>query len=148
MAGSCAAMSARSVSRFFRNKSKFRFLRVSRARHRFPAADMSYASVSHWEDSEFLSLFRSRFLLPSLLFHGLVGLLAWQAASLVIPKSPNDAPISLQLVEVRSGSSSNKSIGPAGGPGGPKTMPKLGLPRPPPPQTGRNSTGLGESPAP
>jgi TonB family protein len=109
---------------------------------------MSYASVSHWEDSEFLSLFRSRFLLPSLLFHGLVGLLAWQAASLVVPKSPNDAPISVQLLEVRSGSSINKSIGPAEGPGGPKTMPKLGLPVPPRQQTGKIDSGSVESTAP
>jgi TonB family protein len=67
---------------------------------------------------------------------------------LTIAKPESETPISVQLLEVRSGGSENKSIGPAQGPGGPKTMPKLGLPIPPRQQTGKIETGSVESTVP
>ena len=91
---------------------------------------MTYDSSSS-EEAGLLSLFRSPFLLPSVIFHGLLLLLALRTAALTIVKPAAETPISVQLMEVRTGSSETKSIGPGQGAGGPKTMPKLGLPIPP-----------------
>jgi len=108
---------------------------------------MTYDSSSS-EEVGLLSLFRSPFLLPSLIFHGLLLLLALRTAALTIVKPSADTPISVQLMEVRTGSSETKSIGPGQGAGGPKTMPKLGLPIPPRQQTGKLDSGSVESTAP
>lgn len=108
---------------------------------------MTYDSSSY-EEAGLLSLFRSRFLLPSLAFHGLLLLLALRTAALTVVKSANETPISVQLMEVRTGSSETKSIGPGQGAGGPKTMPKLGLPIPPRQQTGKLDSGSVESTVP
>lgn len=107
---------------------------------------MTYDSSSS-EEAGLLSLFRSPFLLPSLIFHGLLLLLALRTAALTIVKPIAEAPISVQLMEVRTGSSETKSIGPGQGPGGPKTMPKLGLPIPPRQQTGKLDSGSVDSTA-
>jgi len=108
---------------------------------------MTYDSSSS-EEVGLLALFRSPFLLPSLIFHGLLLLLALRTAALTIVKPSADTPISVQLMEVRTGSSETKSIGPGQGAGGPKTMPKLGLPIPPRQQTGKLDSGSVESTAP
>src|SRR5687767_14137887 len=79
-------------------------------------------------DLNLLPLFRSPFLVSSLLFHGLLLLLALRAATLTMVKPAPETPISVQLLEVRDGASSSKCIGPSVGPGGPRTMPKLGTP--------------------
>jgi TonB family protein len=101
-----------------------------------------------WEQSEILAVFRSPFLIPSVLFHGLVFLLALRAATLTIVK-PEKAPlIAVELVEVSDGGSSNKSIGPAVGPGGPKSMPKRGTPVLPAERSGKVDSGSLESLAP
>ena len=52
-----------------------------------------------WGESELSSLFRSRFLFSSLLFHGLLFFLALRAANLSIPKPETNTPISVQLME-------------------------------------------------
>ena len=91
-----------------------------------------------------LSLFRSPFLFPSLLFHALLFLLAWRATTFSITK-PDTTPISVQLMEVRDGGSDNKSIGPGSGPGGPRSQPRLGTPIPPVQQTGKLESGAVES---
>jgi len=106
---------------------------------------MSYDASSSWEETGLFSLFRSPFLLPSLIFHGLLLLLALRTAALTIAKPSAEAPISVQLMEVRSGSSETMSIGPGRGAGGPKTMPKLGVPIPPRQQTGKVDSGSIES---
>ena len=108
---------------------------------------MTYDSSSIAE-AGLLSLFRSPFLLPSLIFHGLLLLLALRTAALTVVKPASDTPISVQLMEVRTGSSETKSIGPGQGAGGPKTMPKLGLPIPPRQQTGKLDSGSVESTVP
>ena len=92
--------------------------------------------ASVWEDSA-LTLFRSAFLLPSLLLHEMLLALALRAATLSVAKPALDPPISVQLVEVNEGGSSNKSIGSSKGPGGPRNLPKLGTPISPAQRTGK-----------
>jgi len=99
-------------------------------------------------DIGLLSLFRSPFLFPSLLFHALLFLLALRAVSFSVAKPDSNTPISVQLMEVRDGGSDNKSIGPGNGPGGPRSQPKLGLPIPPVQQTGKLESGAVESATP
>jgi TonB family protein len=94
------------------------------------------------------SIFRSPFLLPSVLLHALFFLLLVRAVNLQLSQPQPDAPISVQLTEVRDGLSPNKSIGPAEGPGGPKTMPKLGVPIPPAQRTGKLDSGSLETSVP
>jgi len=108
---------------------------------------MTYDSSSY-EEAGLLSLFRSPFLLSSLAFHGLLLLLALRTAALTVVKSASDTPISVQLMEVRTGSSATNSIGPSKGAGGPKSMPKLGLPIPPRQQTGKIDSGSVDSTVP
>jgi len=108
---------------------------------------MTQQSSFDWGDCGILSLFRSPFLIPSLIFHTLFFLLAWRAVTFTVVKS-DEAPISVQLLEVRSGSSPNKSIGPGNGPGGPRTMPKLGAPIAPTQRTGKLDTGSLETQVP
>jgi TonB family protein len=108
---------------------------------------MSPQSAADLQESGILALFRSPFLIPSLLFHSLLLLLALRAASLTIVK-PNEVPISVQLLEVRDGSSSSKSIGPGSGSGGPRTMPKLGTPIPPAQRSGKLDAGSLDTSAP
>lgn len=100
-----------------------------------------------WEDFSLLSLFRSPFLIPSILFHSMLALLALRVAMLPVTK-PDETPISVQLFEPRQGTSPNKSIGPGSGPGGPRTMPKLGTPTPPVQRTGRLDKGSIETSVP
>ena len=67
--------------------------------------------------------------------------LMFRAASLSLAKPALNAPISVQLVEVNEGGSSNRSIGPSKGPGGPRTPPKLGNPIAPPQRSGKLDSG-------
>src|SRR5215831_7987661 len=97
-----------------------------------------------WGDVDLLSLFRSPFLLPSIILHALLFFLALRV-SLQLTKPELDIPIAVDLAEVRNGGSDNKSIGPAKGPGGPRTPPKLGVPIAPAPRTGKLETGSLES---
>src|SRR3990172_3879974 len=99
-------------------------------------------------DIGLLSLFRSPFLFPSLLFHALLFLLVLRAVSFSVAKPDPNTLISVQLMEVRDGGSDNKSIGPGNGPGGPRSQPKLGLPIPPAQQTGKLESGIVESTTP
>lgn len=101
---------------------------------------MTQQSSIDWGDSGIVSLFRSPFLIPSLVFHTLFFLLAMRAATFTVVKT-DEAPISVQLLEDRSGGSPNKSIGPGSGPGGPRTTPKLGAPVAPAERTGKLDSG-------
>ena len=101
---------------------------------------------SGWGDLGLLSLFRSRFLFPSVLLHAMLFLLVFRAATFSV--SRQEAPISVQLLDIGSGGSDTKSIGPGKGPGGPRTMPKLGTPIPPVERTGKLDTGSLESSVP
>ncbi len=100
-----------------------------------------------WDESDFASLCRSPFLVSSLLFHGLLFLVALRAATLAIPTPETNTPISVQLMEVRSGADT-KSIGPGQGVGGPRAIPKLGVPIRPAERTGKLDTGSAETSVP
>jgi len=100
-----------------------------------------------WGESDFASIFRSPFLVSSLLFHGLLFFVALRAATLVIPKPETNTPISVQLMEVRSGADT-KSIGPGQGAGGPRELPKLGVPVAPAQRTGKLDSGSLETSVP
>ncbi|HEY7218302.1 MAG TPA: TonB family protein [Candidatus Binatia bacterium] len=102
---------------------------------------------AEWGDLSLFSLFRSPFLIPSVLFHTLLFLLALRAATLPIAKT-DDTPISVQLVEIRDGGSTNKSIGSGKGPGGPRALPKLGTPAPPTQRVGKLDSGSVEASVP
>ena len=108
---------------------------------------MVQQSSIDWGDLGILGVFRSPFLIPSVIFHTLLFLLALRAATLTIVK-PNEPPISVQLLEARDGGSSNKSIGPSVGPGGPRTMPKLGTPVAPAQRRGKIDSGSVETAVP
>jgi len=90
-----------------------------------------------------LALVRSPFLVPSLALHLLALYLAGSISS-VIPK-PAESPIPIQLLELGSGGSPDRSIGPQRGPGGPKAPPKLGNPVPPREQRGDLDRGTVEA---
>jgi TonB family protein len=98
-----------------------------------------------WRDAGLLALFRSPFLLPSIVLHAMFFLLALRAANVPLVKPESQTPISVQLLEGRGSGSDNKSIGPGRGPGGPRTMPKLGSPIPPRRQTGKLDSGSVEA---
>ena len=103
---------------------------------------------SAWGDLGLFSLFRSPFILPSLLLHTLLFLLVFHAATFSIVRQEPNTPISVQLLDARDGGSDNKSIGSSKGPGGPRTLPKLGTPTPPAQRTGKLDTGSLESSVP
>jgi TonB family protein len=109
---------------------------------------MSPESAQSGAEDQLLSLFRSPFLFHSLIFHALVFLVIARAAHLVTVNPAEPVPISVELMEIRTGASPDKSIGSGQGPGGPKTMPKLGLPTPPRLQTGKIDSGAVEATAP
>src|SRR5438067_6131803 len=98
-------------------------------------------------DIGLLSLFRSPFLIPSLLVHAMLFFLALRATFSIVKPAIN-TPISVQLMEVRDGGSDNQSMGLGKGPGGPRTLPKLGVPVPPAQRTGKLDSGSVESSAP
>ena len=102
-------------------------------------------SQSYLGDTGLSSVFRSPFLIPSLMLHAMLVFFALRAATLSIAKPETNAPISVQLLEVREGGSDNKSIGPGKGPAGPRTAPKLGLPVPPAQRTGKLDNGSTET---
>ena len=106
---------------------------------------MIHQSSADWEESGFLALFRSPFLVPSVLFHALLFFVAWHTATLTIVQPEKDPPISVQLLEVRDGGSINKSIGPAVGAGGPRARPKLGTPVAPVERKGKLERGSTET---
>jgi TonB family protein len=103
---------------------------------------------TNWGDLGLFSLFRSRFLLPSLILHALLFALALRAATFSLTKPQTDTPISVQLLEARDVGSDSRSIGASKGPGGPRSMPKLGTPTPPAQRTGKQDSGSLESLAP
>jgi TonB family protein len=108
---------------------------------------MNHSIVDEWGELGLVSLFRSRFLFPSLLVHAAFFFLAFRFATLSITKPP-EPPISVQLLETRHGGSADKSIGAGNGPGGPRTLPKLGSPTPPAQRTGKLDTGSVETSVP
>lgn len=93
-----------------------------------------------WSASDFPALLRGPFFASSLLVHSLLLFAALFSAKLIIPKPETNTPISVQLMEVTSGADT-KSIGPGQGAGGPRALPKLGLPNPPAQRSGKLDMG-------
>jgi TonB family protein len=91
---------------------------------------MHYQLTPDGDDAGILAVFRSPFLFPSVILHAFLMLFVMRGISLTTPKPDQDTPITVQLAEFREGGSPNRSIGVARGPGGPRTMPKLGSPAP------------------
>ncbi|HEX2226803.1 MAG TPA: energy transducer TonB [Candidatus Binatia bacterium] len=104
--------------------------------------------TSNWDDGNVFAVFRSPFLLPSIVLHIFLMALAMHASSLSLAKPAPEAPITVQLEDFKGVGSDTKSIGPAKGPGGPRELPKLGTPNPPAPRTGKIDSGSVEPPLP
>ncbi len=102
--------------------------------------------ATSWEDVGLISLFRSPFLLPSVLLHAIVFLLALEVGNFSIRQTEPITPISVRLLET--GGFDTQSIGPTRGAGGPRTAPKLGTATPPAQRTGNIDTGSLESSTP
>jgi TonB family protein len=103
---------------------------------------------SNQGDLGLFSLFHSPFIFPSLLLHAMLFFLVFRAVTSSLTNQETNTPISVQLVDVGAGGSDSKSIGPGKGPGGPRTLPKLGTPTPPVERTGKKDTGSLESSVP
>ena len=110
---------------------------------------MNQYAPAGWDDTGLSSLVRSPFILPSVVLHALFFALALKAVTLGVTP-PAEFPIAVNLAEIRTRSTGadTKSIGPAKGPGGPRTAPKLGTPTPPAPRTGKVDSGSVETSVP
>jgi protein TonB len=107
---------------------------------------MQYPEItSEWEDSNVFAVFRSPFLLPSIILHILFMLVVMRTVKLSLDKPQQEAPITVQLAEFKGTGTDTKSIGPAKGPGGPRELPKLGTPVPPAPPMGRVASAAVEA---
>jgi TonB family protein len=95
----------------------------------------------NWEDGNIFSVFRSPFLLPSIVLHVFFMLFVMRAVSLTLAKPEQDAPITVQLEDFKGSGADNKSIGPARGPEGPRQLPNLGDPTPQAAATGELDSG-------
>lgn len=104
---------------------------------------MARVNSESWADLGLYSLLKSPFLFPSLAFHLMLFYL-FSAALLSVKPDEANISIPIRLVELGSGQSRDKSIGPARGPGGPRALPKLGSPVPPRQSSGRVDAGAPE----
>ncbi|MGH7927364.1 MAG: TonB family protein [Candidatus Binatia bacterium] len=105
--------------------------------------------ATNWEDGNVLTVFRSPFLLPSIIFHVFLMLFVMRAVSLTLPKPERDTPITVQLEDFKGSGADNKSIGVAAkGPGGRRELPKLGKPLPQAATTRKIDSGSVESSTP
>lgn len=105
---------------------------------------MARESLDSWEELAFYSLLKSPFLFPSLALHLMIFYFLATGIFLVNPDQPI-VSIPINLLEVGEGRSQDKSIGPDRGPGGPRTLPKLGNPEIPRQSSGKLDTGSPES---
>jgi TonB family protein len=134
---------------FFPNRKKRPLGATVIVRSRFLEIEMQYRDMTfNWEDGNLFSVFRSPFLLPSIILHLLLLLLVMRAVSLSLAKPEGDAPITVQLEDFTGSGFDNKSIGIARGSGGPRELPKLGTPIPTAPRVGKLDTGSMESSVP
>jgi TonB family protein len=96
-----------------------------------------------WGELGLLSLLKSRFLIPSIIIH-LLGVYMVMGLKPLAPRELS-APVPIQLLELGGGGSLDKSIGPARGPGGPRSLPKLGNTVAPQQQSGNVDKGSVEA---
>jgi TonB family protein len=109
---------------------------------------MRYPITKDWEDGNIFSVFLSPFLFPSVILHALFIVFVVRAVSLNLANPVQDAPITVQLADLREGRPVSQSIGAARGPGGPRELPRLGTPIAPAPSTGKLDGGSIEAAAP
>jgi TonB family protein len=107
---------------------------------------MTKEMFESWAELGLHTLFKSPFLLPSLAIHLMALYLALGIGN--FPSGEKSVSIPIQLLEMREGSSPDKSIGPERGPGGPRTLPKQGNPAPPRERTGSLDNGSLETSTP
>ena len=108
---------------------------------------MANEASESWAEFALYSLIKNPFLVPSLAVHLL---LFYFLGMVVLAVNPDEkiTSIPIQLIELGKGRSKDKSIGPGQGPGGPRSLPKLGSSEIPRQQTGRLDTGSLESTTP
>lgn len=106
---------------------------------------MAKEAAGRWGELALYSLVKNPFLLPSLALHLLLFYLLGTAALSV---NPDESSIPIKLIELGTGKSLDKSIGPDHGPGGPRALPKLGFPEIPRQRSGRLDAGSLETTTP
>ena len=105
---------------------------------------MAKEMAENWGELALYSLGKNPFLLPSLFLHLLLFYL-FSAVALSVNPDESNISIPIKLVEWGTGRSNDRSIGPDRGPGGPRTLPKLGQPELPRQQSGRVEAGAEEN---
>ncbi len=106
---------------------------------------MARGTFDAMAESSLGALFRSPFLVPSIALHFIAFYLALGVGSFPVNPEPS---IPIQLLDVGTGNSLDKSIGPGHGPGGKRALPKLGTPVPPRQRTGKLDSGSLEATTP
>ncbi|MEK7377639.1 MAG: hypothetical protein AABZ71_01945, partial [Candidatus Binatota bacterium] len=108
---------------------------------------MANEASESWGKLALYSLVKNPFLLPSAALHLL---LFYLLTLVVLSVNPDENIISvpIKLIELGEGRSRDKSIGPDRGPGGPRSLPKLGSPEIPRQRTGKLDAGSLENTTP
>ncbi len=106
---------------------------------------MAKEAAESWGELALYSLVKNPFLLPSLALHLLLfHILGTVALSI----NPDESSIPIKLIELGTGKSLDKSIGPDHGPGGPRALPKVGSPEIPRQRSGKLDAGSLETTTP
>lgn len=108
---------------------------------------MAQEATENWSELALYSLVKNPFLSLSVALH-LVSFYLLGALALSVNPDAAIVSIPIKLIDVGGGSSTNKSIGPALGPGGPRALPKQGFPETPRQQSGKIDSGSVESSVP
>ena len=105
---------------------------------------MAQEATESWGELAFYSLAKSPFLPVSLMLHFVI---FYFLGALALSVNPDEAVVSIpiKLIDVGRGTSKDKSIGPERGPGGPRALPKHGLPEIPRQQSGKLDSGSVDS---
>lgn len=108
---------------------------------------MTAQAAASWENAGLVSILQSPFLIPSIIFHTLLFLLLLRVGEFRATQAENP-PIAVTLLEFDGRGKDKLSVGPAKGTGGPRELPKRGIPVPPVKQTGIKSNTAIEKVAP
>lgn len=108
---------------------------------------MANEASESWGKLALYSLVKNPFLLPSAALHLLLFYLLTLVVLSVNPDE-NIIPVPIKLIELGEGRSRDKSIGPDRGPGGPRSLPKLGSPEIPRQRAGKLDAGSLENTTP
>ena len=114
---------------------------------RLRVAEVTTQTTASWENAGLVSILQSPFLIPSIVFHTLLFLLLLRVGEFRTTLADNP-PIAVTLLEFDGRGKDTLSVGPAKGTGGPRELPKKGIPVPPVKQTGIKSNTAIEKAAP